>query len=341
MGFSTVFTVLGFFIFYFPVQPTDAAGCAITVFWRWTDGKDYSIPPGQAAVGDTVKAVAQFYNCNLPNNRAYFTLLSPGPLRTISRVSIDLSPIGPSQVFRQDYTDFRLGPRVGQYFFRATVQSGGQSPIVKISEQATVGTGQSGTNPNNATSNTSGGGQGGSSAGGGNNNGGASNPAGGAQGSNSTSSSGQGGAGGSNDQVNLPGVDLTIDSIKNIIIGIACWSMSVILAVMVIALIVAGVRFYIAGAAGDVSKAKINFLWVLIGITVILATNVIIATIAYSLGADYKAFIPLSCTGSSVRVNYQNCNPGSCPTGQVCHTNPDGTGGLCVIDNSNTNNSGN
>ncbi len=105
--------------------------------------------------------------------------------------------------------------------------------------------------------------------------------------------------------VNLPGVDLDINSIQRIITGIACWTMSTILAVMVIALVVAGVRFYIGGAIGDVASAKRNLLWVLIGITVILGTNVIIATIAYSLGADYRSYIPLSCTNVSTNTTYE------------------------------------
>lgn len=88
----------------------------------------------------------------------------------------------------------------------------------------------------------------------------------------------------------LPGVDLDIMGVQRMIIGIACWSINTILAVMVIALIVAGIRFYIGGAAGNVASAKKNFLWVLVGIAVILATNIIIATIAYFLGATYQAF---------------------------------------------------
>ena len=94
------------------------------------------------------------------------------------------------------------------------------------------------------------------------------------------------------------GYDLTIDSLGNIISGIACWAINVVLAVMVVALIIAGLRFL--GARGDqtkVSEAKKNFNWVIIGIIVILATNIIIATIAGALGGSYS-YLPLSCSQS-------------------------------------------
>lgn len=130
----------------------------------------------------------------------------------------------------------------------------------------------------------------------------------------------------------LPGYDLTIEGIGRIITGIACWTMSTILAVMVIALIIAGVRFYIGGAIGDVASAKKNLSWVLIGITVILGTNVIIATIAYSLGADYRSYIPLNCNRTNFSGTPCQSNDGSdCPNpGQICRKNPGATTGICV-----------
>ena len=91
------------------------------------------------------------------------------------------------------------------------------------------------------------------------------------------------------------GYDLTIQKVRNIIIGIACWLIGVIFAVMIIALVIAGVRFFLAsGNAGRVEAARKNLLWVVIGIAVIIATNIIIATIAGFLGADYS-MLPLRC----------------------------------------------
>ncbi len=93
----------------------------------------------------------------------------------------------------------------------------------------------------------------------------------------------------------FPGYDLTIESIRKIILGITCWTLSVILAIMVITLIIAGIRFFISrGEAGAVTKAKENLKWVIIGIAVIMATNVIIATVADVFGGDYS-YLPLSC----------------------------------------------
>ena len=91
------------------------------------------------------------------------------------------------------------------------------------------------------------------------------------------------------------GVDLTVDKIANIITGFACWLIGIVLAVMVIFLVIAGVRYFLAkGDPVKVTDATKNLQWTLVGILVILAANVIIATVANALGADYS-FIPLNC----------------------------------------------
>ncbi len=116
------------------------------------------------------------------------------------------------------------------------------------------------------------------------------------------SGGGQTGSGGGPGKDEPPGYDLTITSIKNIITGIACWLIGAIFAVMIIALVIAGVRFF--WASGDPTKigaARKNLLWVVIGIAVIIATNIIIATIAGFLGADYS-LLPLKCEGVNTRV---------------------------------------
>jgi len=102
----------------------------------------------------------------------------------------------------------------------------------------------------------------------------------------------------------LPGVDLTIQGLGNLVIRLTCWVIQIILAVMVIALLVAGVRFFLARGNPEAAKgAKENFKWVLAGIAVILATNIIIATIAGFLGADYQ-YVPLDCTNVSTNVTF-------------------------------------
>ena len=91
------------------------------------------------------------------------------------------------------------------------------------------------------------------------------------------------------------GVDLTVQDISRIITGFACWLIGIVLAVMVIFLVIAGVRYFLArGNETKVADATKNLTWTLVGILVILATNVIIATIANFLGADYS-FVPLNC----------------------------------------------
>ena len=112
--------------------------------------------------------------------------------------------------------------------------------------------------------------------------------------------------------------DFTVDKIAGIITGFACWLIGIVLVIMVIALVIAGIRYFLArGDATKVADATKNLTWTLVGILIILATNVIIATVANALGGNYS-FIPLNCVGSSRGgVVYGNGFP-SCPAGQVC-----------------------
>lgn len=101
------------------------------------------------------------------------------------------------------------------------------------------------------------------------------------------------------------GIDLTVQGLVTMITGLACWLIRASLALMVIFLIIAGIRFFFAG--GNQSKqeeAKKNFTWTIVGILVILAVNVIIATIANALGRDYS-FIPLKCESVTTQINYK------------------------------------
>lgn len=90
--------------------------------------------------------------------------------------------------------------------------------------------------------------------------------------------------------------DFTVQRIADIITGFACWLIGIVLAIMVIFLIVAGIRFFLArGNETAVVEARKNLTWTLVGILVILATNVIIATVSNALSRDYS-FIPLNCS---------------------------------------------
>jgi hypothetical protein len=92
------------------------------------------------------------------------------------------------------------------------------------------------------------------------------------------------------------GVDITIEDVANIIEGIACWLTRIATAIMVIFLVLAGLRFMNArGDTGKWESAKKNFQHVLIGILVIMAVYVIIATVAYAVGRTDFSLIPLVC----------------------------------------------
>ena len=130
--------------------------------------------------------------------------------------------------------------------------------------------------------------------------------------------------------------DFTVQRIADIITGFACWLIGIVLAIMVIFLIISGIRFFKAtsfvtdgGKTTEINTAKKNFQWVLVGIVVILATNVIIATVANALGADYS-FLPLNCARTNIRVGRSCSDNNPCPAGQVC-SNPDSQGRrICV-----------
>lgn len=94
----------------------------------------------------------------------------------------------------------------------------------------------------------------------------------------------------------LPGVDLTIEDVGDIITALACWMLRIATLLMVIFLILAGMRFMSAGS--DPTKqtnAKKNFGFVIVGILVIIGTYVIIATVAGAVGVTDFSFIPLVC----------------------------------------------
>lgn len=130
--------------------------------------------------------------------------------------------------------------------------------------------------------------------------------------------------------------DFTVQKIADIITGFACWLIGIVLAIMVIALIISGIMFFRAtrlvtdgGSTKEINVAKKNFQWVLIGILVIMSTNVIIATVANALGGSYS-FLPLNCARVTSTVGRPCDANRSCPAGQTC-SNPDSQGRrICV-----------
>ena len=92
------------------------------------------------------------------------------------------------------------------------------------------------------------------------------------------------------------GIDLTIDDVFAIITGLTCWLLRAATAIMVIFLVIAGMRFMSAqGNPAAYEGAKKNFRQVLIGIIVIMAVYVIIATVANAVGRIDFSLIPLVC----------------------------------------------
>ena len=94
---------------------------------------------------------------------------------------------------------------------------------------------------------------------------------------------------------NAPGVDLTIDGIKNIIKGLACWLVDIALILIVVAVVFYGIQFLISrGDPTKVTKARSSLSYGIVGIIVILGTYTIIASVANSIGADLPS-VSLDC----------------------------------------------
>jgi hypothetical protein len=107
---------------------------------------------------------------------------------------------------------------------------------------------------------------------------------------------GGGGEGKEGGEGNWMGIDLTIQDVESIISGLACWLTRIATAIMVIFLVLAGLRFMHArGNPTAYQSAVKNFQHVLIGILVIMAVYVIIATVAYAVGRTDFSLIPLVC----------------------------------------------
>lgn len=98
------------------------------------------------------------------------------------------------------------------------------------------------------------------------------------------------------DDSGLPGEELSIQGVFNIIAGLACWLTRVSFVIVVIFIILAGFRFMNARDNPTAFQAaKKNFVYVLIGLLVILGVYYIIATVANAVGVIDFSFIPLFC----------------------------------------------
>ena len=126
--------------------------------------------------------------------------------------------------------------------------------------------------------------------------------------------------------------DFTVQKIAGIITGFACWLIGVVLAIMVIFLIWAGIQYFLAGGnETKVADATKNLTWTLVGILVILATNVIIATVANALGGNYS-YLPLNCPlRGETGGRFLTCRgPGDCPRELICVIEAGQSEGLCL-----------
>ncbi len=104
------------------------------------------------------------------------------------------------------------------------------------------------------------------------------------------------GTGGGGGEWDWTGIDLSIQDVADIINGLACWLTRIATAIMVIFLVIAGMRFmYARGNPTAYQAAVKNFQHVLIGILVIMAVYVIIATVAHAVGRTDFSLIPLVC----------------------------------------------
>jgi len=94
----------------------------------------------------------------------------------------------------------------------------------------------------------------------------------------------------------LPGVDLSIEGVTNLLYGLVCWLTRIAGVLMVIALVLVGLRMMAArGNSTKFADALKNFQHVLIGILVIFGVYVIIATVANMVGVVNFSFLPFVC----------------------------------------------
>ncbi|MEK7525400.1 MAG: hypothetical protein AAB561_00020 [Patescibacteria group bacterium] len=93
-----------------------------------------------------------------------------------------------------------------------------------------------------------------------------------------------------------PGVDFTIQQIRNIIVGLACWTTQISFFIIIFFILFYGFLFFKSqGNPAKVDEAKKALGWGIIGIIVILGAYTIIATVTNALGGQANP-IPIDCS---------------------------------------------
>lgn len=93
-----------------------------------------------------------------------------------------------------------------------------------------------------------------------------------------------------------PGIDLTVDKLKDIITGLACWFIDIALILIVVAVVFYGIKFLISqGDPGKIGDAKKGLGWAIVGIIVILGTYTIIASVGNFITEGNFEFNILDC----------------------------------------------
>lgn len=95
-----------------------------------------------------------------------------------------------------------------------------------------------------------------------------------------------------------PGVDFTIQQVRNIIVGLACWLTQISFFVIIFFILFYGFLFFKSqGNSGEVDEAKKALWYGIIGIIVILGAYTIIATVTNALGGKVSP-IPIDCSSA-------------------------------------------
>jgi hypothetical protein len=95
-----------------------------------------------------------------------------------------------------------------------------------------------------------------------------------------------------------PGVDFTIQQVRNIIVSLACWTTQIAFFIIIFFILFYGFLFLKSqGNPGKVEEAKKALGYGIIGIIVILGAYTIIATVTNALGGEARV-IPIDCSSS-------------------------------------------
>ena len=94
----------------------------------------------------------------------------------------------------------------------------------------------------------------------------------------------------------VKGIDLTVDKVKNIITGLACWLIDIALVLMVIAVVFYGIKFLLSqGDSSRIIDARKGLLWAIVGVAIILGTYTIIASVGNFITEGKFKFNILNC----------------------------------------------